>query len=113
KDEPDEDAVADQIAAREPARILQEAVDPLEAEPLEEHRRAAALAGEDVEGAADPHHERRADSVAVPREERLLHGRLQSDEEQIWLSVADLLDDCGFLVFAEVAVPVAHEPDAG
>ena len=86
-----EPRVRHRVAAEHPARLLQQAEEPLEAEPLPARGRAAGHAGHDVDRAADAHHERarRARGPCSPRKYSL-RGELIATKRMCGAARADL-----------------------
>src|SRR5438105_394394 len=69
---PEEFRVVDEIAPGQPARLVQQAEEPLHAHARDPARRPGHAAGEKVERAPDAHQHRRPQPGAVALDEELL-----------------------------------------
>jgi hypothetical protein len=83
---------------------LSKPVEPLDPEPLPAEWRAPRDAGDDVDGAADTHHERHADRLAELSEPLLLAGRAHGHKQDVGVARAYLCRNLGTLLFLEISV---------
>ena len=95
---PGEPGVRDGVAAEHPPRLLQEPVQPFEAQPLPGERRSARQARDHVDGAPDPHDELGAELASALGQEVLLARRAHGNEDHLRPAGANLGTDLGLLL---------------
>ena len=95
---PGEPGVRDGVAAEHPPRLLQEPVQPFEAQPLPGERRPARQARDHVDGATDAHDELGAELASALGQEVLLARRAHGDEDHLRPAGANLGADLGLLL---------------
>src|SRR3954469_11542023 len=105
-----------EVARQQPARLLGDAVGPLEAALLHPARRLGDAAGVEVERGAYAAHHRHLEPLAHPRHPLLLLGHADADPQHVGPVAVDLLDDRVLLLLAQRAEGgrvAAHDLDPG
>ena len=99
----DEARVVAQVAPPQPARLLREAVGPLQADGLHPGRRLGHEAGVEVERGADADEDRRVEAVAHRGHPLLLLGHADADPDDVGAGAVDLVGDRVLLVVGRAA----------